>query len=64
MIKVDYDEDFMNDSDLVGVGARNFIIIIMVFDRVFFFNDDDDHDHGRLFGCMMHPPESRWCLGR
>ena len=37
MIKVDYDEDFMHDSDLVGVGARNFIIIIMVFDRVFFF---------------------------
>lgn len=47
MIKVDYDDDFMNDSDLVRVGARNFkIIIITVFDRVFFLNDDDYHDHG------------------
>lgn len=36
LIKVHYDDDFINDSDLVGVGARNFIIIIMVFDRVFF----------------------------
>ena len=67
MIKVDYDDDFINDSDSVGVGARNFIIIIMVFmvfDHVF-FNDDDYLPWSRLI-VRIHDASShsRWCLGR